>query len=111
MIVNFERGKDPKEEMGIGIREALINAGIVFNKVVGESGFFAKEKSTAGSLNSFAFSPKDLRLIADFLEAHPECMIIPTIPTPQNDFVVKLDKWNKLRRAALKKIEDLKDTK
>ena len=65
---NFERHEDPLKAMGIGLEASLKDAGITLNP---KNGVF--EKSPRGQIYAQSWSPEELRKIADFMEAYPEC--------------------------------------
>ena len=68
----FERGLDPKKAMGVGLEQMMINYGIRFDRSSSGKGRFRKN-SWGNGLEVNTWSPEELRLIADYIEANPDC--------------------------------------
>ena len=102
LLMEFERHtEDPITSLGIGLKAALSEIGIVLNP---KTGVF--EKSPRGQIYAKSWSPEELRKIADYMEVYPECQQIEGKDPWENSFVAKLDHWNKLRQEAITKIEE-----
>lgn len=70
--MEFERGLDPKESMGIGIDALLKQLGIKFVHTQNGDPIFVKEEDGSILLRPLEWDSKQLRAIADYLDAHPE---------------------------------------
>jgi len=72
--MNFERGLDPKESMGIGVDALLKQLGVKFAHTQLGDPIFVKEEEpdTTVSIRPLIWDSKQLRAIADYMDAHPE---------------------------------------
>jgi hypothetical protein len=71
---NFERGLDPKESMEIGVDARLKELGCRFTHTrLGEPIFVkGEDPDTTISVRPLNWNSKQLRAMADYLDAHPE---------------------------------------
>jgi hypothetical protein len=69
---SFERGMDPKKAMEIGLDQVLKNKGIIFDRNFKGEGRFHKSSWDNG-LEVSSWTSAELRLIADYIEANPDC--------------------------------------
>jgi hypothetical protein len=69
--MDFERGLDPKESMGIGVDARLKELGCKFAHQLGEP-VFVKEEDQDIILRPLDWNSQQLRAMADYLDAHPE---------------------------------------
>lgn len=80
---NFERGLVPEKAMRIGLDQVLKNNGITFDRSIKGEGRFRKNEWSNG-LEVSSWSPAELRIIADYIDAHPECIKVEP-PDPANN--------------------------
>lgn len=72
--MNFERGLDPKESMGIGVDARLKELGCRFAHTRMGEPIFVKgdDPDTTISVRPLNWNSDQLRAMADYLDAHPE---------------------------------------
>jgi hypothetical protein len=78
---NFERGLDPKESMELGVDARLKELGCRFTHTrLGEPIFVkGEDPDTTISVRPLNWNSKQLRAIADYLDAHPDATKIMDI--------------------------------
>ena len=83
---NFERGMDPKESMELGVDARLKELGCRFAHTrLGEPIFVkGEDPDTTISVRPLNWNSKQLRAIADYLDAHPESTKIMDIIDDDN---------------------------
>jgi len=70
--MNFERSLEPKESMGIGVDAHLKELGCKFAHTQLGEPVFVKEEDRDIILRPLDWDSKQLRAMADYLDAHPE---------------------------------------
>jgi hypothetical protein len=68
----FERGLNPKIAMGIGLDQVLKTYGITFDRTKQGHGRFRKNEWSNG-LEVSSWSSTQLRIIANYIDAFPDC--------------------------------------
>ena len=78
---NFERGMDPKESMELGVDARLKELGCRFAHTrMGEPIFVkGEDPDTTVSVRPLNWNSKQLRAMADYLDAHPESVKVMDI--------------------------------
>jgi hypothetical protein len=85
--MDFERGLEPKESIGIGVDAHLKELGCKFAHTQLGEPVFVKEEDRDILLRPLDWNSQQLRAMADYLDAHPESIKVIDITDITGDII------------------------